>query len=141
MRGVLNGLQGGPAYKLRLPDPNLARKPPASLHCWGPMPCACEVARVWLGVVQHAGGPLSAPPALSDPGWPQLSPVEQRGFENKAGVWDTGLSPIRHIPPSGQRAWGEGAAASNPYQRSFSAEGTPSCVGSRTCAFPQGPQF
>lgn len=59
-----------------------------------------------MGRYSAQGGPLSAPPALSDPGWPQLSPMEQRGFENQAGVWDVGPSPIRHIPPRGQRARG-----------------------------------
>lgn len=92
-----------------------------------------------MGRSSAQGGPLSAPPALSDPGWPQLSPMEQRGFENQVGVWDMGPSPIRRIPPRGQRARGGGAAATNPYQRGFSVQGAPSCVGSRACALPQGP--
>ena len=77
-----------------------------------------------LGWCSTQGEPLSAPPALSDPGWPQLSPMEQRGFEIQAGVWDVGPSPNRHIPLRGQRARGRGVAA-NPYQRGFPMEAGP----------------
>lgn len=59
-----------------------------------------------LGVVWGYCWPDSA---LSGLGWPQLVPVEQRGFENQAGVWDVGPSPGRCIPPKGQSRVG-GAA-------------------------------
>lgn len=59
-----------------------------------------------LGVVWGYCWPDSA---LSGLGWPQLVPVEQRGFENQAGVWDVGPSPGRCIPPKGQSRVGAAA--------------------------------
>ena len=119
MRGVLHRLQGVPAQRLRLPNPYLGGKPPTSI------PCACKAAWVWLEAAQACKvGPLSALPGLIRSGLATARPVEQRGFENKAGVWDVGPSSRRCAPPRGQRAWVGRAATANTCQKFSCSRGT-----------------
>lgn len=86
-------------------------------------PCACKAAWVWLEAAQACKvGLLSALPGLIRSGLATARPVEQRGFENKAGVWDVGPSSGRRAPPRGQRAWVGRAATANTCQK-FSCSG------------------
>lgn len=84
MRGVLHGLQGVPAQRLRLPNPYLGGKPPTSIPVRAKQPgCGLRQHRLarWGCYLPYL--------VLSDPGWPQLGQWNKEALRTRlgCGMW------------------------------------------------------